>query len=224
MALAGRVPRTDFEYGAPRALSSLEIEDLIDDFATAAANAREAGFDGVEIHGANGYLIDQFLHHQTNQRDDAWGGNAEKMARFALAVVDAVARAWEPGRVGIRLSPGGYFNIEGDPRDKEVFAYLLAQLEPRNLAYVHTGVFDDAMTFEELDGQTAGQFLRAHYEGTLIGNGSYTPSAASDAIANGKADLIAIGRPFIANPDLVERVRSGSELVEYDAEMLTELV
>jgi len=222
--LSGRVPRTEDEYGTPRAASSFEVEELINDFATATRNAREAGFDGVEIHGANGYLIDQFLHHQTNLRDDAWGGSPEKMARFALAVTDAVIDAWEPGRVGIRLSPGGYFNIEGDARDKAVFEHLLNGIETRGLAYVHTGIFDDATTFAELGGLSAGEFLRANYDGTLIGNGSYTPATAADAIAHGRADLIAIGRPFVANPDLVDKIRNGEALVEYDAEMLTQLV
>ncbi|MHC4448605.1 MAG: alkene reductase [Planctomycetota bacterium] len=221
--LSGRVPRSEFEYGTPRALGSEEVEELIDDFAAATVRAREAGFDGVEIHAANGYLIDQFLHHHTNQRDDAWGGSPERMTRFALAVTDAVTAAWEPGRVGIRLSPGAYFNMEGDERDREVFELLLPELERRGLAYVHVGIFDDAMTFDELDGMRATEFLRKHYGGTLIGCGSYTPDDGEEAIRLGKFDLLAIGRPFIANPDLVSKLREGDPLVGYDAEMLTTL-
>jgi len=221
--LSGRVPRSDFEYGTPRALGSEEVEELIDDFAAATVRAREAGFDGVEIHGANGYLLDQFLHHHTNRRDDAWGGTTKKMARFPLAVVDAVTAAWEPGRVGIRLSPGAYFNMEGDERDREVFELLLPELESRGLAYVHVGIFDDAMTFDELKGMRATEFLRKHYGGTLIGCGSYTAESGAEAIALDKFDLLAIGRPFIANPDLVSKLREGEPLVGYDAEMLTTL-
>jgi len=221
--LSGRVPRTDLQYGTPRALGPEEIEDLIDDFAAAARRAREAGFDGVEIHGANGYLLDQFLHHATNRRDDAWGGTPEKMARFPLAVVDAVARAWEPGRTAIRLSPGAYFNMEGDPADQAVFERLLSELNRRGLAYVHAGIFDDAQTFEELGGVSTTAFLREHYDGTLIGCGSYTAESGAEAIALGRFDLLALGRPFIANPDLVARLREDRELEAYDAEMLTTL-
>lgn len=221
--LAGRVPRTDFEYGSPRALGALEIEDLIDDFATAARNAREAGFDGVEIHGANGYLVDQFLHHHTNRRTDAWGGTPERMAQFALSVVDAVTAAWESGRVGIRLSPGGYFNMEGVAEDAAVFEHLLAELGKRDLAYAHTGIFDDSTRFDELGGATAGEFLRKRYRGTLVGNGSYSPETADAAVAEGRFDLVAIGRPFIANPDLVERVQRGDAIVPYDESMLATL-
>ncbi|MHC4846832.1 MAG: alkene reductase [Planctomycetota bacterium] len=221
--LSGRVPRSEFEYGTPRALGSEEVEALIDDFAAATVRAREAGFDGVEIHGANGYLIDQFLHHHTNRRDDAWGGSPEKMTRFALAVTDAVVDAWEPGRVGIRLSPGAYFNMEADERDRAVFERLLPELDRRGLAYVHVGIFDDAMTFDELDGMRATEFLRKHYDGTLIGCGSYTAESGAESIAQDKFDLLAIGRPFIANPDLVSKLRAGESLVDYDAEMLTTL-
>ncbi|MHC4939355.1 MAG: alkene reductase [Planctomycetota bacterium] len=219
--LSGRVPRSEFEYGTPRALGSLEVAQLVDDFAAATRRAREAGFDGVEIHGANGYLIDQFLHHHTNRRDDAWGGTPEKMARFALAVADAVADAWEPGRVGIRLSPGAYFNMEGVEKDRPVFEYLLSKL--RGLAYVHVGIFDDSMIFEELGGVRATEFLREHYDGTLIGCGSYSPETGAEAIRLGRFDLLALGRPFIANPDLMDKVRRGEPLAGYEADMLTTL-
>lgn len=233
--LDGRVPRSDdLEYGTPRALSADEIPAYIQAFADGARNARRAGFDGVEIHGANGYLLDQFLHFHTNRRTDAWGGTPEKMTRFPAAVVDAVVDAWgdaggQDGRVGLRLSPGAYFNMEGDPRDAEVFRLLLADLSGRavsdlGLAYVHTGIFDDSMTFEELGGQTATDFLRENWNGTLIGCGSYTPESGAKSLAEQRFDVLAIGRPFIANPDLVTRVRDGDDLKDYDANMLNELV
>lgn len=222
-ALAGRVPRSGgLEYGTPRALAAEEIPELVAAYAEAAEKAREAGADGVEIHGANGYLIDQFLHHHTNRRTDAWGGSPRRMARFALETVDAVVNAIGSERVGLRLSPGAYFNMETSQGDAEVFSFLLAELEGRNLAYVHTGIFDDRMEFEELGG-SAGAFLRGNYRGTLVGAGSYLPEDAARAIDRGAFDLVSIGRPFIANPDLIERVRRAQPLVAYDEAMLRTL-
>lgn len=216
--------RRDLEYPVPRALEIPEITELVAQYAQAAANAIDAGFDGVEIHGANGYLIDQFLHHSSNHREDAYGGSPENMARFALAVVDAVAARIGSERVGLRLSPGAYVNgIVGDTRDRAVFDYLLAQLEARRLAYLHVGIFDDRQVFDYLDGR-ASAYLRKHYTGTLIGCGSYTPDAAAAAIAAGDFDLVAIGRPFIANPDYVARVRDGLALEAYVDSMLSSLV
>jgi N-ethylmaleimide reductase len=222
--LEGRVPRSgDLTYGTPRALELEEIPAFVASYAEGAANAREAGFDGVEIHGANGFLIDQFLHHHTNRRTDVYGGSVEAMQRFALEVVDAVTARVGADRTGLRLSPGAYFNMQGDPRDKAVFVSLLAELESRSLAYVHTGIFDDRQTFPELGGQTASAFLRAHYRGNLIGCGSYTPERGAEAISDGRFDLVAVGRPFIANPDLVDRLKKGDELRPYDEKMLLSL-
>lgn len=221
--LHGRVSRKkELEYGTPRALELSEIPEIVQAYATAAANARRAGFDGVEIHGANGYLVDQFLHYHTNRRSDAYGGTPENMARFALEVVDAIAEETTRERVGIRLSPGAYHYMEPDPRDPEVFRYLLAELSRRHIAYVHTGIFDDGMTFDYLDG-SATAFLRKHFRGVVIGCGSYTPESAARAIANYEFDLIAFGRPFIANPDLVEKIQLGKPLKPYDVGMLKTL-
>jgi len=143
--LSGRVPRSELEYGTPRAMERFEVEALVQAYAAAARCAMEAGFDGVEIHGANGYLIDQFLHHHTNRRSDEYGGSPEKMIRFALEVVDSVATGIGADRTGLRLSPGGYTNgIEADPKDAEVFALLLNELTGRDLAYLHVGIFDDS--------------------------------------------------------------------------------
>lgn len=222
--LEGRVPRTDgLEYGTPRALEASEIPALVEAYARGADNALAAGFDGVEIHGANGYLIDQFLHHHTNRRSDAWGGSPAAMARFALEVVDAVTDRAGAGRTGLRLSPGAHMNMEGDPRDAEVFRHLLAELEPRGLAYVHAGVFDDSQTFPSLGDRSSTAFLRRHYGGTLVGNGSYSPEDAARAVADDRFDLVALGRPFLANPDLVERIRHGRQRTDYDPEMLKTL-
>lgn len=225
IGLNERVPRMPgLTYPVPRALSAGEIEQLVEDYATAALNARAAGFDGVEIHGANGYLLDQFLHYASNQREDDYGGSIENMLRFPLAVVDAVIAAVGGDRVGLRLSPGAYTHMTEDPRDKAVFERLLKELDARGLAYLHVGIFDDSMTFEALDGLRASEFMRRHYQGTLMGCGSYTAAQADAGIAAGNYNLIAIGRPLIANPDYVTRIQQGDALVEYDAEMLKTLV
>jgi len=223
VAWEGSLPRMrELHYELPRALSEAEIAELVEQYAQAAANAREAGFDGVEIHGANGYLIDQFLHHETNLRQDGYGGSPEKMARFALAIVDAVSRQIGGERVGLRLSPGGYAHLKGDARDSAVFDHLLAELNDRQLAYLHLGIFDDSLTFDYLGGR-ASDYLRARYDGHLVGVGNYNPQSAAEAIGAGRFDLVAIGRPLIANPDYVARLQQGAPLVAYDESMLTRL-
>lgn len=222
--LEGTIARArHLEYAEPRAMTQDDIGRVVDAFARGASNAIAAGCDGVEIHGANGYLLDQFLHHHTNRRDDGYGCSPENMSRFAIEVTDAVIDAVGGERTGIRLSPGAYFNMEGDPRDAAVFEALLRELNRRDLAYVHTGIFDDSMRFDELGGRTSTEFLREHYAGVLMACGSYSPESAARAIAESRFDLIAIGRPLIANPDYVHRVRRGEDLVAYDADMLTDL-
>ncbi len=223
VALHGRLPRSGgLEYGTPRAAAPGEIVALVEAFADGAANAVAAEFDGVEIHGANGYLVDQFLHHHTNRRDDAWGGSPTKMSRFAIAVVDEVAARVGPERVGIRLSPGAYHHMEPHTDDAAVFHHLLGELEKRELAYVHVGILDRTTVHENLSG-TAEAFLRRHYAGTLIGCGGFDPASAARAVGCGEVDLAAFGRPFIANPDLVARIREGSSLEPYDQSMLARL-
>ena len=223
--LGGRIPRSDgLEYGTPRALETDEIPAIVQAYADGARRAVEAGFDGVEIHGANGYLLDQFLHYHTNRRTDQYGGSLENHLRFPLEVVDAVVEAVGASRMGIRLSPGAYFNMTGDPRDADVFKALFKELEARNPAYVHVGIFDDSMTFDELGGLTASAFLRQNYKGTLVGCGSYSAETGAQAVTDEKFDLLAIGRPLIANADFVERITDGAPLVEYDASMLGTLV
>ena len=224
IAKSGTVARMrELTYEVPKAVNQEEIAQLIVDYTNAAKNAIAAGFDGIEIHGANGYLIDQFLHHDTNRRDDEFGGTAENMARFPLAVVDAIIDAIGNEKTALRVSPGAYVNLAGDDRDRQVFDYLLPELEKRNLAYLHIGIFDDSQEFEYLNG-TASSYVRAHYNNTLVGVGSYTAKSASQAIKNNQFDLIAIGRPFIANPDYVAKVRKNEPLKEYSEEMLASLV
>jgi 2,4-dienoyl-CoA reductase-like NADH-dependent reductase (Old Yellow Enzyme family) len=220
IGLTGRVSRTELDYGVPRALTHDEIEQTIVDYATAAANAKQAGFDGVELHGANGYLIDQFLHYSSNTRKDSWGGNPENMVRFLLRIIEAVKQ--EITHVGLRLSPAAYFNMEHDERDIAVFDLLLSLLNKQALSYVHTGMFDDS-PIDYLNG-TVTQYLRKHYQGIVIASGSYSANSGADMIIKGDADLLAIGRPLIANPDYVKRVRSSQPLTDYNEAMLTELV
>ncbi|MCG9767853.1 alkene reductase [Pseudoalteromonas piscicida] len=223
IGVEGTVPRMrELTYQIPKAVTQEEITQLVADYAQAAANAIEAGFDGVEIHGANGYLIDQFLHHAANQRTDEYGQTPENMSRFALQVTDAVADRIGADRVGLRVSPGAYFNMDGDQRDRAVFDFLISALNSRNLAYLHVGIFDDAMEFEYLGGSVSA-YLRSIYKGTLVGVGSYTAASGAEAIQNQQFDLLAIGRPFIANSDYVEKVKAGQAVKEYDESMLATL-
>ena len=222
--LEGSVPRMrELEYVTPKPATVAQIEQLVADFAQGAANAIDAGFDGVEIHGANGYLLDQFLHHDTNKRDDEYGGTAANMARFPLAVVDAVSERIGAERTALRISPGAYFNMQPDDRDRAVFELLLSELDCRELAYVHLGLFDDSMQFDYLDG-SATDFVRKHYSKTLMGVGGYNAQTGSEAINANRFDLLAIGRLFIANPDYVQKVKDGLAVTEYSEEMLAELV
>ena len=160
VSVEGSVPRMrELTYTTPKPATREEIEELVEDYRQAAINALEAGFDGVEIHGANGYLIDQFLHYSSNTRDDEFGGSAENMARFPLQVVDAIVDAIGKDRTALRLSPGAYFNMEPDNRDRQVSDYLLKELESRDLSYLHVGIFDDNMSFDYLDGTVSEYML-----------------------------------------------------------------
>lgn len=219
----GKVHQTqgvELEHVWPRALERAEIAEIIDDFATAARNAHAAGFDGVEIHGANGYLVDQFLRQTTNQREDSYGGDPERRARFAIEVVDAVAAQIGGTRVGLRLSPAAYFGLmDYVPGDTEGYIHLIRQMNQRSLAYLHVGIHEDEEAYDYLGGRPS-QFLRRHYDGTLIGNGGYDAPTAAKEITAGAIDLVSFGKSFIANPDLVGRVRAGLPLQPYRREML----
>lgn len=223
IGVEGSVPRMrELTYVTPKAATLKDIKQLVEDYAIAAKNAITAGFDGVEIHGANGYLIDQFLHHDSNKRTDMYGGTPENMARFALEVVDAVTSAIGFNRVALRLSPGAYFNLAPDANDKAVFDYLLTQLNHLPLAYLHVGIFDDGMSFDFLGGRVS-DYMRSIYKGTLVGVGGFTPEIAAHALNEKRFDLVAIGRPFIANSDYVSKVKSGLALTAYSEEMLASL-
>lgn len=221
VALQGRVPRTNnLQYGTPKEMSETEIQQMIEDFANAAANAQKAGFDGVEVHAANGYLLDQFLHWNTNRRPDAWGGNEENMSRILFKVLEAVTQ--EISHVGLRLSPVAFIHLKHDDRDKAVSDYVLQRLNQYKLTYVHTGMFEDSHQ-PHLHG-TVTQYIRSLYNGTVIACGSYNAESGRDTLNKGDADLIAIGRPLIANPDYVEKVKNNQPLSTYTIEMLGELI
>ncbi len=224
VAWHGHVPRTEgLEYEMPRSLSTKEVKKIIKKYVKAAKNAIQAGFDGVEIHGANGYLVDQFLRQQTNLRDDKFGGSSKKRCKFALEIVDEVSAAIGADKTAIRLSPQAYVHLEYSKGDEKTYKKLLKKLNKRQICYVHLGTFSDHYTFDYLDGGKASEFIRKHYKGNFITCGNYSIDMAEEAIKNKKADLVAIGRAFIANPDLIQRVKSGQKLEEYDMKMLSQL-
>ncbi len=195
-------------YETPRALEIDEIAYIVDDYRLAAERARAVGFDGVEIHAANGYLIDQFLQSKTNQRTDEYGGTIENRFRFLREIVRAVLQVWPSRRVGVRLSPNGGFNDMGSADFRETFLYAAEQLSSFNLGYLH--VIDGlAFGFHGLgEAMTLPEFRKV-YKGAIMANSGYTAESGEEAIANKNADLVAYGRPFITNPDLVERFRNG---------------
>ncbi len=223
VAMEGPLPRArDLYYETPRAMEAGDIARVQAQYAEAAWNAMAAGFDGVELHGANGYLVDQFLHQQTNRRNDDYGGTPENRARFALEVVDRLLSAIGPYRVGIRLSPQAYVNLEYVTGDEATFDHLLEALNQRRLAYVHVAAFDGSRHYDYLGGRPV-DYVRGRYTGTVIGCGGYTAETAENDLREGHIDLAAFGRSFIANPDLVDRIRAGSALSPYDESLLERL-
>ena len=201
------------EIPAPRALELSEIPGVVDQFRQGAKNAKAAGFDGVEIHGANGYLLDQFIQDGTNQRTDAYGGSVENRARFVLEVVQAVVEVLGADRVGIRLAPTGNVGGISDSDRKGTFSYVTEQLNKFGLAYLHVIEALPGHPMAAKHGQElVGPHLRKIFKGPFILNGGYTQETAEAALANNEADLIAFGVPFIANPDLVERFQQGTAL------------
>ncbi len=208
------------EFETPRALELAEIPGIVAAYAKGAENAKAAGFDGVEVHSANGYLLDQFLQDGSNRREDEYGGSIENRARLTLEVVDASAKVWGSDRVGIRLSPYGTFNDMHDSDPVALYTYLLNQLSLRNLAYVHIiePRVSDAGGSDEVNNAApeAAKLFRAAYSGKVIGASGYTGETGAAAIAAGEADAIAFGRAFIANPDLPKRLRMGAPLNRYD--------
>ncbi|PZX17743.1 N-ethylmaleimide reductase [Palleronia aestuarii] len=199
----------------PEAMTLDQIHAVVEQFRRGAEMAQEAGFDGVEIHAANGYLLDQFLQDKTNRRDDAYGGDVANRMRLVSEIIDAVATVLPRGRIGIRLSPLGQANDIGDSDPETLFTQVYEMVSGKNLAYLHVmEQFPGAENDSDAHGMI--ERLRSHYEGFVISNGGYDGEAARSVIGSGHADAVAFGRPFIANPDLPERLRVGAKLNEGD--------
>jgi len=194
----------------PEELTAAEIRQTIEDYAQAVRNAREAGFDGVELHAANGYLPNQFLSPNSNQRTDEYGGSPEKRIRFVLEVFEAMAAAWDASRIGVRISPAGTFNDIADTDAAVTYPLLAAELAKRNAAWLHI-VKPEAPSF------TAWQTIRANFPGTVILNSGLTRQSAEQLIEFKEADLVSFGSIYISNPDLVERFRNDWELATPDS-------
>lgn len=208
-----QTPKGKKDYETPSALSIEQITKIIDDYKKAAAHAMEAGFDGVEIHGANGYLIDQFLQSKTNERKDDYGGSIPNRYRFLDEVLQGVMEEVSVDRIAVRLAPNGTYNDMGSTDFREQFTFVIEQLSKFSLAYLHVM---DGLAFgfhEQGEAMTLAE-IRKVFKGTLMGNCGYTLETAEQAINNQYADLIAFGRPFISNPDLVERFTNGWPLSE----------
>ncbi|MBS8258828.1 alkene reductase [Roseibium polysiphoniae] len=199
----------------PRALELREIPAIVEDYRKAAANAMKAGFDGVEVHAANGYLIDQFLRDSSNKREDAYGGSIENRTRFLKEVMDAVTSEIGAGKVGVRISPFSAANDISDSDPMALFGKVVDLLDGYGLSYLHV-----------VEGQTGGPRdlpegaslakLYDRFFGPIMGNNGYDRQMAVNAVADGKVDLVAFGRPFISNPDLVERLKADAPLNEWD--------
>jgi 2,4-dienoyl-CoA reductase-like NADH-dependent reductase (Old Yellow Enzyme family) len=206
-------PKGKKQYETPRPMTVEEIAETVGDYRAAAHRARAAGFDGIEIHGANGYLIDQFLQSKTNRREDGYGGSVENRHRFLAEVMDAVLEVWSEDRVGVRLAPNGAFNDMGSPDYREQFSHTALQLGGLGLAYLH--VMDGlAFGFHQLGPPMTLADFRALVSTPLVGNCGYTFETATAAVETGHADAIAFGRPYISNPDLVERFANGWPLAD----------
>ena len=198
------------EYVAPRALELSEIPVIVEAYRKGAENAKRAGFDGVEIHGANGYLLDQFLQDSTNKRNDAYGGSIENRARLMLEVTDAVLSVWGAGRVGMHLAPRGDAHTMGDSDPLATFGYVAEQLGKRGIAFIFTR--------ESLGENRISPELKKRFGGVLIANEGFNRETAQQVIAAGEADAVSFGKDFIANPDLPRRLQLNVALNPYHPE------
>jgi N-ethylmaleimide reductase len=197
----------------PRALELSEIPHILRDYEHAARNAKEAGFDGVEIHGANGYLLDQFMKDGANRRSDAYGGPIANRARLTVEAVEAVLKVWDRSRVGIRLSPAPV-NDAADSDPQALFGHVVERLDGLGIGFIH--MIEGATQGDRNAVAVGYEGLRRSFRGAYIANNGYDRAMAEEAVASGRADLVAFGRLFIANPDLVERFRRDAPLNEPD--------
>jgi N-ethylmaleimide reductase len=199
------------DFVTPRALETEEVKDVVDEFRRGAANAKRAGFDGVELHGANGYLIDQFLRDKTNQRTDRYGGSVLNRARFLVEVTEALVGEWGGDRVGVRLAPTNPFNDITDSHPAATFSHAVSELGRFGLSYLH--IVEPLPTDPIASGETPDiRFFRRIWRGTLMGNKGYNFARANAAVRGGVVDLVSFATLFLANPDLPERFRRGAEL------------
>ncbi|MEO0556650.1 MAG: alkene reductase [Bacteroidota bacterium] len=225
IAASGQVMLPDFsmaEFETPRALTINEIHQTVEAFREGAANAKEAGFDGVEIHAANGYLIEQFLSSGTNERDDLYGGSVPNRARFLEDVTTAVLEEWAPERVGVRFSFGQGANGVRDEKPAETFGYAAERMADAGLVYAHGVRAQSPLSDGSGGGMDSIRLLRQHFRGAVIANAGYDREEGEATVSDGRADLIAYGRPFLANPDLPIRYAAqaaglGAGLNEPDA-------
>ncbi|HJZ19546.1 MAG TPA: alkene reductase [Bradyrhizobium sp.] len=207
-------------YETPRALQTDEVEGVVDNYRQGAINAREAGFDGVEIHGANGYLIEQFLQSRTNLRTDRYGGSIENRSRFLMEIAHAVIGVWGADRVGVRLSPYGVANDSGEADPMPLYSHVVASLDKLGLAYLHfiepraSGAGRAEVNHQNVP--SAMVLFRPLWRGVLMTAGNFTGETAEAAISAGHADAIAFGRIFISNPDLPRRLQHGYPLTPYN--------
>jgi len=210
------------EYAVPKEMTKEDIELVKGWFKTGAQNAKEAGFDGIELHGANGYLVDEFIRDGSNKRTDEYGGSIENRCRFCLEVIDILIEVFGAKRVGIKLSPVGRFQDMYDSDPVATYKYLLEELSNREIAYVQLmeplEAFRGEPFYEEGDKQIAQvcKTLRPYFKGTLVINNNLTPEGAANAIREGYADFASFGRYFISNPDFVERIKNKWSYAEWD--------
>jgi len=207
------------DFVVPREMTKDDIKKVVEQFKQAAVNAKEAGFDGVELHGANGYLVDSFLRTSSNQRTDEYGGSAENRSRFCLEVIDAFISVYGAKRVGIKLSPVGRYQDMFDKNPVETFTYLVKELSKRGISYIQLSEPDAPNPNSKSDYEApekqmpeVSKVFRPHFKGTLMINNNLTPESAAKAINDGTADLVSFARYFINNPDFVERVAKGYPL------------
>ena len=216
IAAVGNAMKRDFSltpFEVPRALTVDEIKGIVGDYVHAAGMARKAGFDGVEVHGANGYLIDQFLKDGSNQRDDSYGGTVENRSRFLLEVVAAVVAVWGADRVGVRLSPSNGSNGTRDSDPETIFVHASGALKPFGLAYLHIIEGEPGTAMAGWDGAPKlAAKMREAFGGPVMLNGGLTRELAEKAIEEGRADLVSLGVPALSNPDIVERWKQNAPL------------
>ncbi len=199
----------------PRALETSEMSRVVDDYRKAAINAKKAGFDGIELHAANGYLLDQFLRDGANKRSDAYGGSIENRSRLLFEVLDALTEVWPAGRIGVRLSPFSHANALEDSDPQATFSYVVKKISDLGIGYLHMVEGETGGTRDLPEGASIAA-IRAQFKGVYMANNGYDQELAANAVDGGGVDLVAFGRAFIANPDLVERLAQSAGLNDLD--------